>query len=183
VLVSFGAAYLVYLVPLGAHFDRYVLPLVPVLAVLAARIPVLALPAAVLLLVPFLWSVGDARDLTGTDTRVLAAAWLDDNIAPGTRVALDPSTVQRPGRPAIRLELPGPGRPADPRRDPARLRALGVEYVVISGAVTDRVLAAREHYPREAAFYDRLATDAHVVFAADPGRGGLRGPWVRVLRL
>jgi 4-amino-4-deoxy-L-arabinose transferase-like glycosyltransferase len=183
VLLSFLAAYFVYLLPLGAHFDRYVLPLVPVLAVLAGRIPALALPAALMLVVPLLWSVADAHDLTRTDTRSLAEVWLDDNVAPGTRVALDPSTVPLQGRAAIRLELPGPGRPADPRRDLERLRALGVEFVVVSGAVTDRVVAARARYPLAAAFYDRLSRDAAVVFAADPDQHDRGGPWVRVFRL
>ena len=48
------------------------------------------------------------------------------------------------------LALPGPGRPFDPDRDVARLRARGVHYVLVTGAIADRVLAARDRYPREA---------------------------------
>ena len=61
VLLTFVAVYLVYLLPLNAHFDRYVLPLVPVLAVLAGSIRLTVPVALVLLVVPLVWSVGDAR--------------------------------------------------------------------------------------------------------------------------
>ena len=52
----------------------------------------------------------------------------------------------------------------------------------MTGEVTDRVLAAREHYPREAAFYDSLAREAREVLRIDPG-GKRGGPWVAVFRL
>ncbi len=183
VLLAFVAAYALYLLPLGAHFDRYVLPLVPVAAVLAGRTRILVASAVALLVVPLAWSIVDARDLTRTDTRVRAASWIDANVPMRTRLAADPSTLPLDGREVIRLELPGPGRSVDRHRDVARLRALGVEYVVVSGAVTDRVLAASDSYPDEAAFYDDLRRTADVVLALDPGVDGLGGPWLRVFRL
>jgi hypothetical protein len=48
--------------------------------------------------------------------------------------------------------------------------------VLVTGAVTDRVLAARRDYPREAAFYDELAR-RKALYRLDPG-GDLGGPWV-----
>ena len=53
---------------------------------------------------------------------------------------------------------------------------------VVTGAVTDRVLAARDRYPREAAFYDDLRAKARRVFYLQAG-GNLAGPWVAVYRL
>jgi hypothetical protein len=82
----------------------------------------------------------------------------------------------------LRLELPGPGRPSDPNRDLARLRARGVRYVAVTGAVADRVLAARDRYPREARFYEDLERDARRVYRVEAG-GDLAGPWVAVYRL
>ncbi|MEN3311155.1 MAG: hypothetical protein V7645_484, partial [Actinomycetota bacterium] len=78
--------------------------------------------------------------------------------------------------------LPGPKRGFDANRDVARLRRLGIRDVVVTGAVTDRVLAARDRYPQEAAFYDELRTKARRVLylRAD---GDLAGPWVAVYRL
>lgn len=183
VLLSFVAAYWLYLMPLGAHFDRYVLPLVPVLAVLAGGIR-FAMPAALaLLLVPALWSAREAVDLTGTDTRLRADAWIAAHVPRGERLAADPSTLPLPGRDVLRLQLPGPGRTFDPRRDLAALRHEGVRWVLVTGAVADRVLAARDRYPREAGFYESLAAEGRVAFRATSGDPGLSGPWVTIYRL
>jgi hypothetical protein len=81
----------------------------------------------------------------------------------------------------LRLELPLPeeGR-ADPNRDVRTLRRDGVRYVVVTGAIADRVLAAREHYPHETAFYEDLRRMKRLFYrAAD----GLNGPWVAVYGL
>ena len=183
VLLSFVGAYWLYLLPQQAHFDRYVLPLVPILAVFAGRTRVLVPIALVLLVVPLVWSIGDARELTRTDTRLRAAAWIDANVPLRERIAADPSTLPLPGRDVVRLELPGPGRPPDPRRDLATLTTDGVELVLVSGAVVDRLRAAPRRYPREIAFYDALERTARVRFSVDPDAPGLSGPWVRIYAL
>ena len=68
-------------------------------------------------------------------------------------------------------------------RDLARLRREGVKWVIVSGDVTDRVLAARDRYPREAQFYDELQRSPKPAFVVLPAEPGLAGPWVRVYRL
>jgi 4-amino-4-deoxy-L-arabinose transferase-like glycosyltransferase len=183
VLLSFALAYALTLLPQEAHFERYVLPLVPVLGVLAGSVRRAVPVALVALLVPLAWSVGDARELTRTDTRVRADAWVAANVPRADRIAADPSTLPLAGRPVIRLELPGPGRPSDPRRDLERLRREGVQWVVISGAVTDRVLAAADRYPRESLFYEQLGHELQPAYSVVPEGSGLAGPWVRVYRL
>lgn len=183
VLLAFAAAYWLTLMPQQAHFDRYVLPLVPVLAVLAGSFPLLVPGALVALVVPLVWSVGDARGLTRTDTRVRAVGWVREHVPAGDRIAIDPSALPLTGRSVVRLGLPGPGRASDARRDVAALRRTGVGWVVVSGAVTDRVLAAADRYPRETAFYEALGHGRPPVFAAFPGEDGQGGPWVRVYRL
>jgi 4-amino-4-deoxy-L-arabinose transferase-like glycosyltransferase len=182
VLASFVLVYALYLLPLEAHFDRYVLPLIPVLGVFGGLIRPLRPLAAVLLVVPVVWAVGDARELTRTDTRVRAAAWLDAHVPRRALLAADPATLPLEHRRIVRLELPGPGRPSDPRRSLAALRDEGVRWVLVSGAVTDRVLAAREDYPAESAFYDALARK-RPAFELVPDGAELAGPWVRVYRL
>jgi hypothetical protein len=181
VLLSFAAAYALALLPSDAHFDRYVLPLVPVLGVLAGRRRTLAVAALVASVVPLWWSIDDARSLTGRDPRLDAAAWIDRHVPRDERVAADPSTLPLEGRDVVRLELPGPGRPFDPRRDLAELRAEGVRWLVVAGGVTDRVLAADEHYPREARFY-RLLDDLRPAYAV-PGGSSRHRPWLRIYRI
>jgi 4-amino-4-deoxy-L-arabinose transferase-like glycosyltransferase len=182
VLLSFAAAYAVSLLPVEAHFDRYVLPLVPVLAVLAARQPALAGLALAAAVVPFWWSVDDARSLTGRDPRLDAAAWIDRTIPTADVLAADPSTLPLDGRDVVRLELPGPHREYDPRRSVQRLRADGVHWLVVSSVVTDRVLRAAVDYPREAAFYRSLER-LRPAFATRPDTSGRPRPWLRVYRI
>jgi len=182
ILASFVVVYFADLLTLNAHFDRYVLPLVPALGALAGRMRSLAPVTLLLLVVPLTWSIRDTKELTRTDTRIVAHRWVEQHIAPATRIASDPSTPSCERLDVLPLLLPGPKRGLDPNRDVARLRRLGVRDVVVTGAVTDRVLAARDRYPREAAFYDDLRTKARRVFYLEPG-GRLAGPWVAVYRL
>jgi hypothetical protein len=182
ILLSFGAAYAVSLLASQAHFDRYVLPLVPVLAVLAGRGRTLAIAALVAAVVPLWWSVEDARSLAGRDPRLDAAAWIDRTVPHGDLIAADPSTLPLAGRRVERLALPGPGRPFDPRRSLDMLRRDGVRWLVVGGSATDRVLAAADGYPREARFYrslDRLSP-AYAT-SSEPGRRSR--PWLRVYRI
>jgi hypothetical protein len=182
ILALFVLVYFVDLLTLDAHFDRYVLPLIPPLAALAGRFRALAPVTLLLLVVPLTWSIRDAKELTRTDTRVIAHRWVEENIPPGTRIAADPSTPNFETLRVLHLRLPGPKRPYDANRNLARLYLQGIEVVVVTGAVTDRVLAARSHYPREARFYDHLRMGARRVFYLEPG-GDRAGPWVAVYRL
>jgi hypothetical protein len=181
VLASFALAYYVTLLPVDAHFDRYVLPLVPVLGALAGSLRPLVPVTLLLLVVPLTWSIRDTRELTRTDTREAAQTWIEDNVPGGARVASDPSAPPFDPQP-LRLELPAPWQATDPRRSVAELREQGVDYVVVSGAVADRVADAAGDYPAEARFYDDLERSADRVYRLDPG-GDYAGPWVAVYRL
>jgi 4-amino-4-deoxy-L-arabinose transferase-like glycosyltransferase len=182
ILALFVLAYFADLLTLQAHFDRYVLPLVPALGALAGRMRALAPVTLLLLVVPLTWSIRDTKELTRTDTRVVAARWVERHIAPGTQIAADPSTPSFASLRVLSLSLPGPKRPFDENRNLRRLRRLGVRDVVITGAVTDRVLAARSSYPRESRFYDQLRARARRIYHLEPRRE-LAGPWVSVFRL
>lgn len=194
VLASFVLAYYANLLTIDAHFDRYVLPLVPALAALGGGVvnwclaraghgarPGMAV-AGVALFVTAVWSVSEAYDRTKTDSRVAALPRLLAAVPVGTAIAVESSTPRLTDRAVISLELPGPSFAVDPKRDVATLRSLGVEYVLVTGAVADRVLAARDRYPREARFYDELRTTGRRVLYVERG-DGLAGPWVALYRL
>jgi hypothetical protein len=97
-------------------------------------------------------------------------------------VAADPSTATPDDVRVLRLALPGPGRPPDPERDLARLRRMGVGYVVVTGAVADRVAAAADSYPRDSRFYAQLEQQGNRRFY-QAATGTLAGPWVAVYEL
>jgi len=182
VLVTFVLVYFIDLMTLRAHFDRYVLPLVPPLAALAGRFRALVPVTMLLLVVPLTWTIRDDKRLTRTDTRVVAAHWIERHVPRGTRIAADPSTPQVTGLHVLPLQLPGPGRPFDGNRSLDRLRREGIHVVIVSGAVTDRVTEARDRYPRESAFYEQLGTSARLIYYLTPGNH-YTGPWVAIYRL
>jgi 4-amino-4-deoxy-L-arabinose transferase-like glycosyltransferase len=182
VLAAFVVAYFLTLMPLDAHFDRYVLPLVPPLGALAGRFRALAPVSLLLLAIPLVWSIRETRPLVRTDTRVVAHDWMDRNLTAGVLVAADPSTAAPTDVRVLRLALPGPGRPLDPERNLARLRRLNVGYVLVTGAVADRVRREARRYPREDRFYDELERTGNRRFYRR-GVGRLAGPWVAVYEL
>jgi 4-amino-4-deoxy-L-arabinose transferase-like glycosyltransferase len=180
VLASWTLVYFASLVPIGAHFDRYVLPLIPALAVLAARFKALVAVLLLLLVVPLTWTIRDGRELVKADARAVAApriAALVDHDA----IALDPSVPEPPGGRVVRLQLPAPWQEPDPNRDVVRLVADGVRYVAVTGEIEDRVRAAPEHYPRELRFLDQLERK-DLLLRVDPD-GEVGGPWVALYRL
>ncbi|HEV3480108.1 MAG TPA: glycosyltransferase 87 family protein [Gaiellaceae bacterium] len=182
VLAAFVAVYFLTLLPLDAHFDRYVLPLVPPLGALAGRFRALAPISLLLLAIPLVWSIRETRPLVRTDTRVVAHDWMDRNLTPGVLVAADPSTAAPADVRVLRLALPGPGRPFDPERNLARLRRLNVGYVLVTGAVADRVRREARRYPAETRFYDELERSGNRRFYRR-GIGRLAGPWVALYEL
>jgi hypothetical protein len=181
VLAVFVLVYFAALLTLHAHFDRYVLPLVPALGALAGRFKAFAPVTILMLVIPLTWAVRDARDLTRTDTRVVAHAWVEQNLPRGATLAADPSTPDFAYFRVVPLALPRPGEPTDQNRDLERLRELGVRYVLVTGALEDRVLAAAGDYPRETRFLRELRKEERV-YAVRPG-GQLAGPWVEIFRL
>jgi hypothetical protein len=178
-LAAFALAYYAVLLPLDAHFDRYVLPLVPVLAALAGRFRSLAPVTLLVLVVPLTWSIREDRELVKTDVRIVAHQRLA-SLMREARVAVDPSLPHPPR--VVELTLPAPWSDPDPNRDVLLLAGHGVDYVAVTGAIADRVLAARDEYPLEARFYEELERQATRVWRIDPGPD-LAGPWVALYRL
>jgi 4-amino-4-deoxy-L-arabinose transferase-like glycosyltransferase len=184
ILASFVVIYFADLCTLGAHFDRYTLPLVPPLAALAGRMRALAPVTLLLLVVPLTWTIRDDARLTKTDTRVVARQWVQQHVKGYARLAVDPSLPPFPNSYRIvKLDLPLPTEDHPDRdRDLHRLRLEDVRYIVVTGAVADRVLAAREDYPFESRFYDSLKRLKRV-FYVRKDQGDLNGPWVAIYRL
>ncbi len=171
VLGTFVLAYYASLLPLHSHFPRYVLPLVPALGALAGRFRAFAPVTLLLLVVPLAWSIRDDARLTRTDTRIVAARWIAAHVPQGSTIAAESSTAVPAGYPVAPIPLPLPGRDAP-------VDVGSAHWVLISGAVADRVVAARDVYPQRAAFYARLPQPAFRLRAQD----GTAGPWVAVYR-
>ena len=146
---------------------------------------------------PLASSIAYDRTLSGADTREVAREWIQGNVPPGALIAvenygpplvredllehyraagLDPVTYR-----LVRLKLPAPGVP-ERSRDLDRLRERGVEYVVVSSRIRDRVLDAPEVYPTIVDFYRRLDAETELVKEFRPGPGE-RGPVLNLYRI
>ncbi len=212
-VVPYVLGYYIYIGTWTALADRYLLPIIPLLIVLAmrfivevvglrprARRAVVPLAVAVLVaafLVPLAASIEFDRELSGPDMRVVAKQWIETHLPQGTSIAVETHGPPLVGAEAAadyrtagvdavayqvtRLELPAPATP-DGSRELAALRTQGVEYVVVSGAVFERVLAAAEVYPVAAEFYRRLDAESELVKEFRPGPGE-RGPVLKVYRI
>jgi hypothetical protein len=184
VLAAWVFVYFASLLPIEAHFDRYVLPLVAPLGVLAGRVRALAPAALILLAVPLAWTLAVNAELRREDTRAVAQPRVLRLVPPGETIAADSSAPPLDGRPVVGLTLP---RPGDGGERPSRvdeLEARGVRWVLVTGAVADRVLRARDHYPEEAAFYDELRRRGRrVLYVDERSEPGLSGPWIALYRL
>ena len=117
VLLAFAVPYLLVIVSWSSRFERYAIPLLPSLTLLAAvalvgavawvaararlapgRWPAIALAAgAMLLVVPSLARVIAYHQLLAQpDTRELGAGWIERHVLPGARIALEPYSLMLP---------------------------------------------------------------------------------------
>jgi 4-amino-4-deoxy-L-arabinose transferase-like glycosyltransferase len=106
ILAPYVIVYYLYVSSWHELMDRYLLPIVPLLIVLAVRAclalasspvrrrTVLVAAAAALLgtatVAPALASVSYLRSLNGPDTRTLAKTWIDRHVPAGSAIALEP---------------------------------------------------------------------------------------------
>ncbi|MGZ4461805.1 MAG: glycosyltransferase 87 family protein [Gaiellaceae bacterium] len=184
-LAAFCGAYVLALLPLGDHDPRYVLPLVPALAALAARVRYLTAVTALLLAVPLTTTIRHDMRLTRTDTRIAAVERVERLLPRGTAIAVDSGLPPLTRLASVSLGVPGRQPTA---RSPAGqaglqlelLRLAGIRYVLVNGAVADSVTAASDRYPEAAAFYVLLEHRTPILRLSAGKR--YNGPWVALYR-
>jgi len=213
VLLAFAVPYLLVIVTWSSRFERYAIPLLPGLTLLAAAVavrgvgwlserarlvpgpwPAVALAgAAAVLLAPSLGHVAAYHWLLAqSDTRELGSSWIEHQVPPGARIALEPYSLSLPvARRQIREEPGSLAGLQQPRRlaltperagredgywlvrldtyDLDRLLGDGVQYVVLSGFVYQRYRQACDRHPAPCRFYAQLEARSQLVFSASPG--------------
>ena len=174
--------YFADLLTIRAHFDRYVLPLVPPLAVLAGRQRALAPLTLGLLIVPLVWAIGDDVRLTRTDTRVVAQRWIVAHLPArriGRRRLLDAAD-----RPARRSTSSCPARAGRTTRTGTWPGCEARAWTTSSSPARSPIASSPPATTTrsEARFYDDLRTRAKRVYHVQSGHG-LTGPWVSLYRL
>lgn len=190
VLVSFPIVLYVYLARQLLIFERFVLPALPVLAVLAAAVLHVAVRravasprrqgpvfAAIVLLVVLPSTISAIRFdwlLTQSDTRTLAKAWIETNVPEGSKVLAHGNGPELAGnghtaplsRRSFALTEVGTTELED--EPPEHYEAEGFSYVVTSSFSTDRRLLDEAEDARRQAYFADLAQRWEVVAAFRP---------------
>ncbi len=218
-VLAFGICFLRFISSLLLHWDRWALPLAPVIAVgvgasahffleVAARVKFLGprMAAAIVLVL----AVGPSAGLsakstflkaTNKDTRVVAAEWMRENIAPGATVALETYAPQL-NITDYRVRIPIDGRLSpleaiweDRRTPPPYFGSFGsnlapgdidnvfssdTEYVIISD-FESRYRTEIDDYPAEYAVYQDIRRRYEVVKSFTPSPW-LLGPDITIFR-
>ena len=215
VLLAFAVPYLLVIITWSSRFERYIVPLLPCLLLLAAvaavqgvgwlvaRKPLadrwgprvadgVVAAVALLLIAPALGRVAAYHHLLAQpDTRMLGADWIEHQVPPRTRIALEPYSLTLPVAGRQVREAPGTLaalRPVTPALaagaqgsedgywlvrldtyDLDRLLKDGVRYVVLSGFVYQRHRQACDRYPAACRFYADLERRSTLVFSVSPG--------------
>jgi hypothetical protein len=114
ILLAFPVPYLLVIITWSSRFERYVIPLLPCLTLLAAVMVergagwltarmrfgrrgtavVLAAAAAILIVPGLMRGAQYHRLLARPDTRVLGSEWVERHIPPGARIALEPFSLR-----------------------------------------------------------------------------------------
>jgi hypothetical protein len=176
------------------HWHRWLIPVLPVVALLAATGVEAAARAAARLLGKAQWAnalfvagvvavaiwpasrvaVLDLRHANG-NTRLIARAWMLENLPPGSRILQEPYGAPLQGTPLAADEI----RALVDGGDLALQREAGYDYVVASSAIYNRFFAEPERYPGEVAFYTALFEGGNLVHEVQPGYF-MDGPTIRI---
>jgi hypothetical protein len=193
VLLAFPASYFLVIGSWSSRFERYALPLLPFLLLLASIALVTVarsvwrrwgrlarrwrpglglMVAAGLFIAPELTRIVYLHALLGRpDTRVLAAEWIEREVPSGSRIALEPYSPSLPVGPGgYRIHRLAP-------YDFEQLRAQGVEYVVLSGFMYQRHQRACDRFADECRLYRDLDQRGTLLLDLKPGRDD-RPLWV-----
>jgi hypothetical protein len=177
-------------------FARYLLPIVPLLSVLAAaavvsgvsllrryeipRAPRTALIAGLTvaaLLPPAIQAINWNRTAGRTTTVDLAYAWLKSNLPPGSKVVLESRALLLPrtladSRNLVQLR----------QKDYESFRSDGVDYLVATSSAYGPFFAEPHRYPREYADYMRIFEQSRELARFMPSTLN-PGPEVRILKV
>jgi hypothetical protein len=193
----FVVAYAAGISILALHWDRWLLPVVPALAVISAlgmeqvlewvgralrRGSVRALCASLLLVVVACHPASEAivGDINRSlpDTRLLAREWIQANLPAGSAVATDAYSAPLDG---ARFRLT---KAFSLSYEPLEYyREQGIEYLVTSSAMYERFLAEAERYGSELEFYERVQYDCSLLYHVAPVPWQTTGPALSVYEM
>ena len=193
-LLAFAGGFLACISMLALHWERWLIPILPIFALLAAHTLVVASRRAfkssklqmvslgLCVVVVTIWPARDVflqnyRD-SHPSTRVLAREWMIDHVPARSRIFQEWYTAALPGTDFDVTEKFTLAELATPEQ----YREEGYDYLVASDAVYGRYFAEADRYPERVKFYEALfACDCLVKeFKPTLTQGG---PTIRIYRL
>jgi 4-amino-4-deoxy-L-arabinose transferase-like glycosyltransferase len=177
-LLSFAAAYYLFLSVWRVRFERNLIPLIPVLAVLGGRflvemvssvpgrwpllrrweVPLLAICTAAIVLLPAMASVEFDRALSRQDHRTTAAEWVNTNLPAGSKVVVEAFSIPLDEDRYQVIQLV-----RIDSEEPGWYQMEGVDYVIISDGHWRTIFSQPGLYAREIATYQEILGRSVVV--------------------
>jgi hypothetical protein len=199
--LGFAVAFTLAISTSSLHWPRWIIPVLPVLMLFAARALLLAarqvtraasLPdddrigrvvvagglVAVAALVPAIALVRLERTAVTPSTRELMRAWIIKHVPPGTPVAQEVKgpELRSAGYPVLaRYDLPADGTVAD-------YIAHGYHYLVVNAYIALDYRLAHERFPEYAAFYNFLRRHGQLLHD-ERADGDRRGPHLKLYKV
>ncbi len=197
-LLGFAVIYLAGISASGLHWKRWIIPMLPVLALLVAYaiaevagwlagrlrasmvVPQLAVVLAAVAVAAWpgyqvvLQDIRHASD----STRILAREWILENIPAGSRLVEEWYTAPSLGGSQLDVST----TPYIDERSLDEYRQEGYQYLVVSSSNYDRHFTEPERFPETVAFYRELFAEANLLqrFVPSSTRGG---PEIRIYGL
>jgi hypothetical protein len=175
-LVSFIIPYFILASITGVYFARYIIPILPLIGLLAARLLWEIVPqgrrllwvggaAAILLIQPVERIARYTHIQAQTDTRTIASYWIAENIPPGSKLALEWHTPAVDDRVYEYNTVDFYGLSV---HDLEKYVEEGYEYLIVSSFIRDVVLLRPDADSEKRAFYQQLAEQAELIYELTP---------------
>jgi 4-amino-4-deoxy-L-arabinose transferase-like glycosyltransferase len=197
VLGAFVVVYVAGISILALHWDRWLLPAIPALAVVSALgvdqllgwLGRVVRPSSIrtlcgsVLLGLLAWqpaseAIAGNINRSLPDTRILAREWIQANLPAGSAVATDAYSAPLD---ADRFRLMRTFSLSS--ESPEYYGEQGIEYLVTSSAMYERFLAEAERYSSNVEFYRRVEREGTLIYAITPIPWQRSGPKVSVFEI
>jgi len=190
-LISFPLALYLFLGRQAMFFARFIIPALPILVLLAARVLlvaisrlplpgqaknyVLATAVVAILLQPACSIIRHDYLLTREDTRTMAKDWIEENIPPGAKIIMEPYT---PELSEEMYDLTIEGTMGLPSHSVDYYRKEHFDYVIVSSFCYDRTLLDKEKDKARRSFYRSLDAEADLIKVFKPYSGQTKPPFI-----
>lgn len=164
----FGLIYWVLRSKVALHFERYAVPMCIIPIVIASvgvnslsmflkrknfgMSSILFILLAILISSIFFRGLFQSIDFNIPDTRTVSKQWISENLPNNAKIIADAYTPIKPGCCGSAAE-----------KSLEEFKEDGIEYVIVSSAMYERILTEKDRYPNEAKFYTKLFDEEKLV--------------------